>query len=97
MSDIFTFMLLVRMPFLVTLLGYFALAHFEKGIRLRRSSVAFLLYFSVALIAQVLQVMEQNVIALWFVALPGTFTYAALVLAMTLDLREHYRTNGKQK
>lgn len=94
MNDFFTFALLVRIPFLVTLLGYFALVHFEKGIRLRRSSMAFLLYFSVALVAQILQVMNLVTIALWFVAIPGTLTYAILVGAMTLDLRKHYRENG---
>lgn len=97
MTDIFTFLLFVRVAFLVTLLGYFALAHFEKGIKLRRAALAFILYFSAALVAQILQVMELNLEALWFVAIPGTLTYAVLVVAITLDLREHYRTNGHSK
>lgn len=97
MTDIFTFFLLVRIPFLVTLLGYFALAHFEKGIRLKRAATAFILYFSVALIAQIFQVLNWIEAGLWFVAVPGTLTYAVLVLAVTLDLRHHYRENGNGK
>lgn len=86
--------LLIRIAAVIGLIGAFALAQFERGIRLRFSMMAFILYWSTSLTAQILSHLKLYAQATMFVAIVGTPMLVLLLFALVIDLRRHYRTGA---
>lgn len=97
MNEFLLLTLLLRSACDVALIGAFALAHFERGIRMKRSALGFVLYWSVSLVAQILIHQGHFDWGTWWIASAGTLSLLVLTVTLVLDLREHYRTNGYAK
>lgn len=97
MNEFLLLTLLLRSACDVALIGAFALAHFERGIRMKRAALGFVLYWSVSIIAQVLIHQGHFAWGAWWIASAGTLALLLLTGTLFLDLREHYRTNGHTK